>query len=247
MLRFVCCCCFSSENSANERQALLHPRPSDLNEARSARQSRPTHSGTQIVMRIGRLAMRQVCVPELDQRFSDMAETFNEQHERYEAMVRHISNLRQSCGCNQNDTMALTECVRMIRAEHEARYRVSLKMKGYDFSLNVVPVGESDVEPLPPHLSLAQDEVKVTSESAKAIISKGTTLQELIGWLLRSKDQMAEQVKGAAATYQEQGRLSENLEENLKEVRRAKVLSLGYKQQAGEVLTEAAQIAGAYL
>lgn len=176
-----------------------------------------------------------------------MAETFNEQHERYEAMVRHITNLRQSYGCNQNDTMALTECVGMIRDEHEARYRVSLQMKGYDFSLNVVPVGESEEEPLPPHLSLAQDEVKGTSESVKAIISKGTTLQELIGWLLRSKDQIAEQVKGAAETYQEQGRLNENLKENLKEVRRAKELSLGYKQRAGEVLTEAAQIAGAYL
>ncbi len=131
-----------------------------------------------------------------------------------------------------------------------AKHRVSLKIKGYDFSLNVVPVGsegESEGEPLPPHLRLAQDEMKGTSESAKATISKGTTLQELIGWLLRSKDQMAEQVKAAAATYQEQGRLIENLEENMKEVRRAKELSLGYRQRAGEVLTEAAEIAGACL
>lgn len=127
---------------------------------------------------------------------------------------------------------------------------MSLKIKGYDFSLNVVPVrseGESEEEPLPPRLRLAQNELKSTSESAKATISKGTTLQELIGWLLRSRDQMAEQVKGAAATYQEQGRLNENLEENIKEVRRAKELSLEYRQQAGEVLTEAAQIAGSYL
>lgn len=114
----------------------------------------------------------------------------------------------------------------------------------------MVPVGsagESEDEPLPPHLQLAQGELKGASESAKATISKGTTLQELIGWLLRSRDHMAEQVRGAAATYQEQGRLNENLEENIKEVRRAKELSLGYKQQAGEVLTEVAQIAGAYL
>lgn len=114
----------------------------------------------------------------------------------------------------------------------------------------MVPVGsegDSEEEPMPPHLRLAQDELRGTSESAKATISKGTTLQELIGWLLRSKDQMAEQVKGATATYQEQGRLSENLEENMKEVRRAKELSLGYRQRAGEVLTEAAEIAGAYL
>ncbi|XP_073319667.1 uncharacterized protein [Pagrus major] len=194
--------------------------------------------------------MRRVCVPELDQRFCDMAETFNEQQHRYEAMVRHIRNLRQIYGCNHNNSLALAECLGRIREEHEAKYRISLKIKGYDFSLNVVPVGfegESEEEPLPPHLRLAQDDLKGTSESAKATISKGTTLQEMIGWLLRSKDPMAEQVNGAAATYQEQGRLNENLEENIKEVRRAKELSLGYRQQAGEVLTEAAQIAGASL
>lgn len=132
----------------------------------------------------------------------------------------------------------------------EAKYRISLKIKGYDFSLDVVPVGfggGSEEEPVPPHLRLAQDELKGTSESAKATISKGTTLQEMIGWLLRSKDPMAEQVKGAVATYQERGRLNENLEENMKEARRAKELSLGYRQQAGAVLTEAAEIAGASL
>ncbi|XP_010791853.1 uncharacterized protein [Notothenia coriiceps] len=246
MLRFLCCC-FSSGDSADERQPLLHPGPSDLNEAGSARQSRSAHSDAQTVKRIGRLVMRRVCVPELDQRFSDMAETFNEQHERYEAMVRNIRNLRQSYSCNHNDPLALTECVGMIRDEHKAKYRVSLQIKGYEFSLNVVRVDESDEEPLPPHLQFAQNEVKGISASAKATISKGTTLQELIGWLLRSKDQMAEQVKGAAATYQEHGRLSENLEENLKEVRRAKEFALGYRQRAGEVFTEAAQIAGAYL
>ncbi|XP_037649888.1 uncharacterized protein si:ch73-345f18.3 [Sebastes umbrosus] len=242
MLRFLCCCCSSSENSTDERQPLLHPTPPDLNGVGSVRQTLPAHSDAQTVKRIGRLVMRRACVPELDQRFSDMAETFNEQHERYEAMVRHISNLRQSYGCNHDDTMALAACVGAIRDEHEATYRVSLKLKGYDFSLNVVPVGKSEEQPLPPHLQLAQDEVKGISESAKATISKDTRLQEMIGSLLRSRDQMAEQVKGAAATHQEQGRLSENLEENLKEVRRAKELSLGYIQRAKEILTEAAQI-----
>lgn len=120
-------------------------------------------------------------------------------------------------------------------------------MKGYDFTLSVVPVVEGEEEPPPPpHLQLAQSEMKSTSECAKATISKGTTLQELVGWLLRSKNEMAERVKEAAGTLQEQGRLNENLEKNLKEVRRAKELSLGYRQRAGEV-TEAAQIAGTCL
>lgn len=127
---------------------------------------------------------------------------------------------------------------------------VSLKINGYDFSLAVDPVGSDDgneEEPLPTRLQWAQNEIKALSGSAKATISKGTTLQEVIGWLLRSHSQMAEQVKAAAETYQEQGRLAENLEENLKEVRRAKELSQNYRQQAADVYTEAAQIAGVSL
>lgn len=100
---------------------------------------------------------------------------------------------------------------------------------------------------MPPHLRLAQDELKGTSSSAKASISKGTTLQELIGWLIRNEDQMGKQVKEAAENYQAAGRLSENLKENMKEARRAKELSLEYRQRASEVFTEAAQIAGEHL
>lgn len=121
-----------------------------------------------------------------------------------------------------------------------------MKLNGYDFSLSVVPLssaGDRTEEPLPPHLKLAQDEFKDASDSAKAIISKGTSTQEWIGWILRSTDQMAEQAKRAAATYQDQRRLSENLERNVKEVRRAKDLSKGYRQIVTEVLSEVAQIA----
>lgn len=216
--------------------------------------------------------MKRVGVQELDQRFSDIAETFNKQQEHYETMVRRIRNVRQIYGCNSNDTLALTECVMKIREEHgkiyselgnetyqcffivnlflfhlKAHYRVFVKLNGYDFSLSVVPLGSAGghtEEVLPPHLKLAQDEFKDASDSAKATISKGTAIQELIGWLLRSTDQMAERVKGAAATYQEQRRLSDNLERNVKEVRRAKDLSQRYRQIATEVLSEVAHIAG---
>lgn len=68
--------------------------------------------------RTGRLEMRRVGVPELDQRFSDVAETFNEQQEHYEAMVRHVRSLRQSCGCARGDTLAFAECVGKIREDH---------------------------------------------------------------------------------------------------------------------------------
>lgn len=64
-------------------------------------------------------------MPELDQRFSDMAETFNQQQERYEVMVRHIRNLRQIYGCNHNDGLALTECLGKIIQEHGKRHTQS--------------------------------------------------------------------------------------------------------------------------
>ncbi|XP_029976800.1 uncharacterized protein LOC115409677 [Salarias fasciatus] len=218
MLRFLCCC-FTRDGHSGERQPLLQPAPCNVSAdagAASARQTRPTHSDAQDVKRIGKLVMRRVNVPELDRRFSDVAETFNEQQERHEAMVQHIRNLQQSCDCTQKDTLSFAECVEKIRAKQKATYKVSLMIKGYDFSLSVLPIsseGKSNEQPLPPHLQFAQDAVRGTSENAKATVSKGTTMQELIGWLLRSQDQMAKQVNGAAESYQEQGRLAENLEE----------------------------------
>lgn len=62
--------------------------------------------------------MRRVGVPDLDSRFSDMAETFNEQFEQHETMVRHIKNVRQVYGCNHGDDLTLAGCVGRMRDEH---------------------------------------------------------------------------------------------------------------------------------
>lgn len=140
----------------------------------------------------------------------------------------------------------IIECIDFFIAA--SQFRISLRVKGYDFYLDLTPVrsaGENEEEAMPPHLELAQGEMKVVSDSAKATISKGTALQEMIGWLLRTHGQMTEQVKRDASTFQEQGRLSGNLEENMNEARRAKEMSLEYRKQAGEVFTEVAQLAGA--
>lgn len=123
-----------------------------------------------------------------------------------------------------------------------------MRLNGYDFSLCVVPVRTvCENESVPYSLQRAIDGVQDISENAKATISKGTALQELVGWLLRSKDQMAAQVEGAAETFQEQGRLTENLKENMNEVLRAKQLSMEYRQKAGQLFIEAADIAGPHL
>ena len=73
---------------------------------------------TQTQSRSGRLALRRVCVPDLDQRFSDTAETFNEQQERFEVMTQNIIKLRQAFGCNHDNSLSLTECVKRIRDEY---------------------------------------------------------------------------------------------------------------------------------
>uniref|UniRef100_A0A3B3HPF1 Si:ch73-345f18.3 n=1 Tax=Oryzias latipes TaxID=8090 RepID=A0A3B3HPF1_ORYLA len=179
----------------------------------------------------GRLLMRRVNVPELDERFADLAQTFNDHQEGYETMVERIRNLQKGYDCTRCDHMSLAECVGKIMQEW---------IKGYDFSLSVVPVSlesETEEEPLPPGLQHTQNEVRYISDGAKATISKSTTLQELTSWLLRSQSTMIEQVHEAAENYQEQGRLKENLKENMIEVRRAQRLIQEYKQRAGEVLT----------
>ncbi|XP_061839236.1 uncharacterized protein [Nerophis lumbriciformis] len=243
MLRCLCGCCLSKEN---ERQPLLQPRPPQPNGAESARKTRAATSEPQATKQTGRLVMRRVCVPDLDLRFSDLAETFNELQGRYESMIGHIGNLQKNCGCTLND-VNISHCVGKICEEHRDKYTVSLTMKGYDFYLSAASRGGNNELSVCRAVRLAQEEVKCLSENTKAAISKGTTLQELIGWLLRSKVQMAEQVKKVAGTYQERGRLIENLEENMKEVSRAKELLLKYRHDAGEVLSQAAHIAGAPL
>ncbi|CAL8296419.1 unnamed protein product [Lota lota] len=244
----LCCCCFSGENADDERRPLFQPagatQPSTTG---SARQTRPSHTDTATTTHSGRLQMRRVGLSEVDQRFSDVAETFNEQREHYEALARCVAHLRQSYGCNHDNTLLLSECVKRIRDEHGRHYRITLQIKGYDFSLSAVPLesGEDwDNKPPPQRLQLAQDALRGVSQAAKMTVSLGTKLQELIGWLLRSEERLAGQVAKVALSYQEQQRLEGNLQVCLREMRRGKELSLGYKQRAGEVLNEASQLAG---
>lgn len=118
MSRFPCCCCFYCENYNNETQPLLVPRPPEQNGAASARQTLSAHSDGRTVQRSGKLMMRRVGVADLDQRFSDVAETFNEQQHRFETTVRLLCNLQKRYCCSQCGTLALSEVLRKIRDEH---------------------------------------------------------------------------------------------------------------------------------
>ncbi|XP_042151259.1 uncharacterized protein si:ch73-345f18.3 [Oncorhynchus tshawytscha] len=238
---FCCRCVFPSEDT-DERQPLLHPKLPESEKPVSARQPRPAPT----VSRSGQLVPKRVGVKDLDQRFSDVTETFNQQHESYNVMKERIISLRHTYNCSNDSTLTLTECVRKIKEEYEDSYRVTVVIKGYDFSLSVVPLRSVDEgeNSLPRLLRLAQDELRGFSQGAIAIVAAGTKLQVLIDWLLSRGERMAEQVREVAPTHQDHCRLEENLIETMQEVRRVRELSLGYCQQAREIQTEAAQIAG---
>lgn len=55
---------------------------------------------------------------------------------------------------------------------------------------------------------------------------------------------MISQIKDAESRHQEQRRLVDNLRENLREARRAKELSPKYREEAGNLLNEAALLSG---
>ncbi|KAK6324171.1 hypothetical protein J4Q44_G00065100 [Coregonus suidteri] len=236
------CCCVTPSEDNDERQPLLHTKPSKSAKPESARQPQPAAT----VSRSGLLVPKRVGVIDLDQQFSDVALTFNQQQESYDAMKERIISLRCTYDCNNDSNLTLTECVRKIKEEHKDSCSVTMVMKGYDFSLSVVPLRSAvEGEESPPsRLRLAQEELWGISQGAKAIRTAGTKLQELIGWLLNEGERMAERVREVAPTHQDRCRLENNLIETMQEVRRARELSLGYRQQAGEVQTEAAQIAG---
>lgn len=118
-------------------------------------------------------------------------------------------------------------------------HQVIFHMKGYDFSLAVVPNDE-----VPGKLRNTQDNIRVLSQTSKAIVSAGTKLQEMIGWLTKSEEQLANRVLKEAPAYQEQLRLEDNLKENLQECRRVRDQSAAYREEAGKIHNEAALLSG---
>lgn len=186
--------------------------------------------------RRGSFAARRVGVPGLDERFSDVAETFNKQQEHYETMKSKLQTLASRYHCPINDS--LSECLRKIKEKHELCH-ISLEVKGYDFSLMV----RSEAK-IPNELKLTQENVTELSRAAKSVISVSTKLNEMIDSLLRDEDSMISQIQDAESRHQEQKRLMDNLRENLREARRATELSPKYRKEAGNLLNEAALLSG---
>lgn len=115
-----------------------------------------------------------------------------------------------------------------------------MQLKGYDFSLVVTP---DDL--LPDQLKRTQENIKEMCKAVKAIAALGPKLEEMINWLLKSKESLTEKVNQEAKTHQESKRLGGNLSENLRVASRAKELSPLYRKEVGKLFDEVALLSGA--
>ncbi|XP_067281882.1 uncharacterized protein si:ch73-345f18.3 [Pseudorasbora parva] len=226
-------CCYSFPSGGDERQPLLQSNGKAQTE--SARPSRPAAKAGE-VQKTGRFSARRVGVSDLDERFSDVAETFNKQQEHYETMKNMLQTVANRYKCPSNDS--LSQCLKKIKEAHGNWY-ISLEVKGYDFILMV----RSEAE-IPNDLKMTQENITEMSKATKAIISVATKLQEMIDWLLKEEDSLTKQVEAAESRHQERKRLVDNLKENLREARRAKEMSPTYRKEAGNLLNEAAVLSG---
>ncbi|KAJ8273928.1 hypothetical protein GJAV_G00107030 [Gymnothorax javanicus] len=224
---FRCCpsCFYSPDESAQsseERQPLLP--------AESARLSRPVAAG--VTLKKGRFVPKMVGVPELDQHFADISETFNQQQGHYEGMTEALRLLGECYGRPEGNS--LSQILQSIREKHNGA-QVSLQMQGYDLTLLVSGEGSAG-------LQQAQEHVSTLAQAAKAVVAAGPRLQSVIGWVLQGEEQMVTQVRMANPSFQEQLRVESNLRENVQAARWAGELSARYRHEAGALLTEAATV-----
>ncbi|MCJ8746129.1 hypothetical protein PDJAM_G00138140 [Pangasius djambal] len=221
------CCCLRSQSSEEERQPILGA-------PESARRSHSLPDDSQ--HRNDRITVRRVGVPDLDQRFTDFAETFKKQQEHYECMQEKWKTLMYRYRCAPDSS--LSECLQKIKDEHDD-HQISLQMKGYDFSLAVTPD-----HPMPDKLKRTQENIKELCQAVKAIVAVGPKLEEMINWLLKSEKSLTKKVNEEAKTHQESKRLGGNLKDNLREASRAKDLSPRYREEAGKLFKEVALLSG---
>ncbi|KAK2887732.1 hypothetical protein Q8A67_015960 [Cirrhinus molitorella] len=228
-------CCFSSPDGDDERAPLVQ---SDKRiQTESARPRAAAKADVADVdQKSGRFNARHVGVSGLDERFTDVADTFNKQQEHYETMKNKLQTIASRYHCTNNDS--LSQCLKKVKENHELCH-ISLEVKGYDFILMV----RSEAE-IPSELKRTQENITELSRATKSIISISPKLHAVIDWLLKEEDSMISQIEAAESRHQEQKRLLDNLKENLKEARRAKELSPKYRKEAGNLLNEAALLSG---
>lgn len=182
--------------------------------------------------------MKLVNVDAIDTLFSDIANTFNKQHDDHSAMKKAAQKLKQVSGCPP--TASLRACIETVQQEHGA-YKVQVHVEGYSFSLIVKE------KEMPDKLKQVQQQVGELSRSTKCVLARKTILQEMICSVLQRQAQLEERIKTTNPEYLDQVRLEGNLRENIQKLSLAKQLSEQYDEAARSVLREMAQLAGLVL
>nr|XP_014344511.1 PREDICTED: uncharacterized protein LOC106703692 [Latimeria chalumnae] len=183
----------------------------------------------------GKVVAKVVNIPDLDELFSKIADTFNKQQEYYLAMGECTRQLKGSYHCTPSHSLAA--CLQEMKQEHRG-FNIKVQMQGYNFSLGVQPTV------IPDKLEQAQQQVKQLCSATKLVVAIDTKLQEMINAILQNEDNVVERVKAENMSYQDQVRIESNLQGNFQEVKRAKQLSCCYSKEANALLEEVAQLAG---
>ncbi|XP_053309446.1 uncharacterized protein LOC128471516 [Spea bombifrons] len=214
---FQCCCAEPPEEE--ESKPFAHT-------ARNPKQVKVLKKGDKLVL-------KHVNVPDFDERFSEIADLYNEQMENNEIMSDCALRLKE-----KGASTSLAGCVQNLR-EKNSNCDIGVQMEGYNFSL----VATSEEE-LPETLKEAQELMKKLSRSTKFVIGNQTKLGELVFSLLQRKTQISDEIRQANSAYLDQVRLEDNLKENVHNIEQAKLLSNQYAEDANVILREIAAIAG---
>ncbi|XP_071968664.1 uncharacterized protein [Engystomops pustulosus] len=180
-----------------------------------------------------KLVIRNVNVNEYDDKFAEIAEVYNHQVENYMAMKKCLYRLNEVHHC-----ASLTSCMERIQDKY-SNYDIQVQMKGYNFTLLV-----KSTEDIPDDLQESQELMTEMNRATKVLLGSQTKLGGMVFSAGQMEGEMRRKVKEVNPAYLDQIRLVENLEENMKNIDKAKLLSTEYEEEASEVLREIAQIAG---
>ncbi|CAM9717609.1 unnamed protein product, partial [Bubo scandiacus] len=97
----LCCCCLSATSEERE--------PLPVNTRQPCR-------NIGVFNKEGTLTMKLVNVHAIDTLFSDIANTFNKQHDDHSAMMKAAQKLKEVSGCAP--TAGLTACIETVQQEH---------------------------------------------------------------------------------------------------------------------------------
>ncbi|XP_040186955.1 uncharacterized protein LOC120919056 [Rana temporaria] len=213
-----CCSSCCAQGSAEETAPLS-------TEVRHPRQVKVLEKGEKLLVKL-------VGVPEYDEKFSEIAELYNQQVEQHNTMNRCLAQL------NVGGSRNLGSCIETLKTQYSS-YDPKIKMEGYNFSLTT-----QTTDNLPGALQESQEVVTQLSRAVKLLMSTQTKLGGMVFSVPQDKSEMESRIKEVNTGYLDQIRLVENLQENTRNMDKAKKLSKEYEEEARSLLTEIANISG---